>query len=230
MKLDVLYIDNHLLVVNKPPGLLAQADETGDRDLLGLAKDFLKNEFQRPGNVYLGLVHRLDRPVSGIMVLARTSKAAARLSAQFRSNTPLKKYLAVVEGVCAGTGRCSDYLSKEGRQVRIVDAAHPRARHAELLWEAVAHEGGLSLVNITLKTGRPHQIRLQLSRRGLPIMGDLRYGARREFDGTHIALHCYLVGVDHPVQKRFMKWVARPPETWAGWFDDAVAHTLNTAH
>ena len=230
MKLEVLYIDNHLLVINKAPGLLAQADDTGDRDLLGLAKDFVKSTFQRPGNVYLGLVHRLDRPVSGIMLLARTSKAAARLSAQFRDNTPLKQYLAIVEGVCTGRGRCIDYLTKADRKVRVVDEAHPRARYAELQWEAVAHEEGLSLLSITLKTGRPHQIRLQLSRRGLPILGDMRYGACREFDGAHIALHCYLLGINHPVQKRFMQWVARPPETWAGWFDGAVTRMLNTAH
>ena len=112
MKLDVIYMDNHLLVVNKQQGLLSQGDETGDVDLVAMAKEHLKKKFNKPGNVFVGLVHRLDRPASGVMALARTSKAASRLSAQFRDNLPKKRYFAMVEGDCEGEGVCENYLVK----------------------------------------------------------------------------------------------------------------------
>ncbi len=222
MELDVLHIDNHLLVVNKPAGLLAQADETGDTDLLTLAKQHIKTVFNKPGNVYVGLVHRLDRPASGVMVLARTSKAASRLSEQFRTARPLKQYIAVIEGHCKGRGTCRDHLVKENQVVRVVDKNHPGARYAELDWQHLGDQGDLSLLDITLKTGRPHQIRVQLSRMGYPILGDLRYGARDEFDGRNLALHCYRLGLEHPVQKTFMEWTAPPPATWNSFFRNTI--------
>ena len=228
MRLDVLYLDNHLLVVNKQAGLLAQADATGDKDLLRLGKEFLKNKFNKPGHVYLGLVHRLDRPVSGVMVLARTTKAAARLSARFRSNTAQKKYLALVEGNCSGQGICTDYIAKQNQEVRIVKARHPKARYAELAWKAVAKKSNLSLLEITLKTGRPHQIRVQLAHMGFPVLGDLRYGAKKEFDGKNLALHCYQLGLEHPVKKEFMQWTVKPPGTWKGYFDSEIENLLDT--
>ncbi len=224
--IDVLYTDNHLLVVNKPAGMLSQGDKTGDDDLLSLSKQLIKNNCRKQGNVYLGLVHRLDRPASGVMVLARTSKAAARLSSQFRQSTPLKKYIAVVEGRCSGSGVLTDYITKSRPGPAIVDASHPAARFAELSWASIAHNAGLSLLDITLKTGRPHQIRLQLSRAGFPLCGDLRHGARRIFDGRNLALHCYLLGLEHPVQKTFMQWKAPPPQSWQGFFDSAVSRLI----
>ncbi len=227
MNLDVLYLDNHLLVVNKAPGILAQADKTGDLDLFTLAKQFLKEKFGKPGNVFLGLVHRLDRPVSGIMVFARTSKAAGRLSVQFRDNTPHKHYLALVEGTCSGSGTCKDYLLKEDQQVRIVPADHPQARYAELSWRALAHNQGITLLDVSLKTGRPHQIRIQLSHRGFPVLGDMRYGARSEFDGSNIALHCYRLGIEHPTQKKPLTWAAKPPAAWQGKYDNEIARLCN---
>jgi len=220
--LDVLYLDNHLLVVQKPAGLLAQADRTGDPDLLSVAKDFLKEKFKKPGNVYLGLVHRLDRPVSGIMVLARTSKAASRLSEQFRSNTVRKKYVAIVEGVCAGRGVCKNYLIKNDQRVCIAEAGHPNARYAELSWQSIAQKNNLSLLDITLKTGRPHQIRVQIAHMGYPLLGDMRYNAQREFDGKNLALHCRLLGLEHPVKREYMEWKAAPPVTWTGYFDNEI--------
>lgn len=220
--LDILFLDNHLLVVNKRSGLLSQHDSTGDRDLLALAKDFLKKRFKKPGNVYLGLVHRLDRPVSGVMVLARTSKAASRLSSQFRSGTAQKRYIAIVEGVCTGQGECKNHIIKKNKEVRIVDSTQAKAQYAELLWESIAQKNGLSLFDIQLKTGRPHQIRAQLAHKGLPILGDFRYGAGREFDGRNIALHCYLLGVEHPTQKTFMHWSTMPPATWEGMFNSEI--------
>jgi len=224
--LDVLYYDNHLLVVCKGQGVLAQADATGDCDLLSLAKSFIKTRFKRRGNVYLGLVHRLDRPVSGVMVLARTTKAASRLSAQFRAGMPEKKYLALVEGSCSGSGTCCDYLVKENRRVMITDAAHPRARYAELCWRSAAQGQGLTLLEVDLKTGRPHQIRIQLSHMGFPVLGDMRYGARREFDGKNLALHCFLIGIVHPVKKEPVQWTAPPPPAWHSYFSREIEAIL----
>jgi len=222
MEPDVIYLDNHLLVVNKQPGLLAQGDKTGDIDILSLGKDFLKKQFNKPGNVYLGLVHRLDRPVSGAMVFARTSKAASRLAEQFRNNFPQKKYFALVEGKCSGQGTCKNYIIKEEQKVRIVDSSIPGAKYAELTWESVAHKKNISLVNVNLKTGRPHQIRVQLAHMGFPVLGDLRYNAQREFDGKNMALHCYFLGVEHPVKKEFMTWTAKLPASWNPHVFDAL--------
>jgi 23S rRNA pseudouridine1911/1915/1917 synthase len=226
MSPDVLFCDNHLLVVVKPAGLPAQQDRTGDEDLLCLLKAYVKERFNKPGEAYLGLVHRLDRPVSGVMAFARTSKAAGRLSAQFREGTPLKKYIAIVQGSVQGQGVCADYLFKDNEKVRIVGAKYPKALYAELAWQARAEAGGLSLLEIDLKTGRPHQIRVQLASRGLPIVGDLRYGSRREFDGRNLALHCYRLRLEHPVSKMPVSWTAPPPETWRGFFDAAIDSLL----
>jgi RluA family pseudouridine synthase len=220
MQADILYIDNHMLVVNKPPGLLSQADRTGDPDLLSQARQYLKQTFNKPGNVFAGLVHRLDRPASGVLVLARTSKAAARLSEQFRNATALKKYLALVQGRVSGSGTCRDYLLKDEQQrVRIVSPDHAGARAAELDWRAVAFGPHESLLEIILKTGRSHQIRVQLAASGMPIVGDLRYGAHVRFDGQNLALHCCCLGLAHPVRKIPMRWMAAPPPTWQGHFN-----------
>ena len=227
MEFDVLYLDNHLLIVNKSPGFLAQADKTGDSDLLTLARDFLKKKFNRSGNVYLGLVHRLDRPVSGIMALARTTKAASRLSAQFRNNTPQKRYLALVEGNCSGQGTYIDYILKQNKKVRIIAPSHPKALYAELAWRVVINRNHLSLLDIMLKTGRPHQIRVQLANAGFPILGDLRYGAQKKFDRENIALHNYLLGLEHPVKKQYMQWKVKPPLSWDGYFDDVIQDIIN---
>jgi 23S rRNA pseudouridine1911/1915/1917 synthase len=196
MRLDVLYLDNHLLVVCKNQGMLAQKDKTGDIDLLTLGKEFVKNKFHKPGKAYLGLVHRLDRPVSGIMVLARTSKAASRLSDQFRNNTPEKHYIALVEGSCFGQGTCIDYLLKGSSGTHVVNKMHPGALYAELTWRSVASKKNISLLKVVLKTGRPHQIRIQLSHMGFPVLGDFRYGAKKQFDGRNMALHCCLLGIE----------------------------------
>jgi len=150
MNLPVLYLDNHLLVVNKPAGLLSQADRTGDADVLSLGKAYLKEKFDKPGAVFLGLVQRLDRPVSGVMVLARTSKAAARLTAQFRDHQTDKRYIALVEGRLEGEGRCLDYLAKEDRFVRLVHEGHPGGKKAVLSWKALGSSDGVSLVEISL--------------------------------------------------------------------------------
>ena len=223
MSLQPVYLDNHLLVLFKPPGALSQADETGDPDLLSQGKAYIKSKFAKPGNVYLGLVHRLDRPASGLVVFARTSKAAARLTAAFRERKVEKGYLAIVEGRLDGEGAWRDHLVKDSRQVRIVPDDHPKGKLARLRWRALAHERETTLVAVTLLTGRAHQIRVQFASRGHALLGDLRYGATRPFDGANLALHSYLLAFDHPVGGRPLRFLHRPPATWGGWFTTAVA-------
>ena len=218
--MDVLFVDNHLLVVTKAPGVLAQADRTGDPDLLSMGKAYLKERFDKPGRVFLGLVHRLDRPASGVMVFARTSKAAARLSEQFRRRTVEKRYATIVEGVLEGAGIARGRIVADERSVRLVPADSPEGSEAELQWRALGSEDDLTLVDVQLKTGRKHQIRLQLAGMGHPILGDFRYGATRQLDGSNLALHCYRLGFHHPTTKEWMTFEAAPP--WAGRFAAAL--------
>lgn len=230
MTLDVLYVDNHLLVINKPPGLLSQADATGDADVLSLSKTYVKERFDKPGNVFLGLVHRLDRPASGVMALARTSKAAARLSEQFRMRTPSKHYLAIVEGHASIDGQVTDYLRKDDqRHVHVVSASTPGAQRAELDAQVIARgqrDGHpVSLIFLDLGTGRSHQIRVQLAHRGHPIVGDFRYGSTQPLDGKNLALHACRLSLDHPTRRERMTWTAFPASTWDA-FAEPVAEVL----
>ena len=226
---DVLYLDNHLLVVDKPAGTLSQGDRTGDEDLVTWAKAFLKERFDKPGNVFVGLVHRLDRPVSGVLVLARTSKAAGRLSDQFRRRQPDKRYLAVVEGLLRGDGLATDWLVKgDTGTVRRVSEATAGAKEARLRWRALASDGRRTLVEVELLTGRAHQIRVQLAGLRAPIVGDLRYGASGPLgDGRGIALHAASLTVEHPTLRESMTWTAAPPARWRGLLDDAVAAAMD---
>lgn len=230
MTLPVLHLDNHLLVVNKPAGMLAQADITGDDDVVSLGKAFLKERFDKPGNVFLGLVHRLDRPTSGVMVLARTSKSAARLSDQFRRRMPGKHYIALVEGTLReGEGRFEDHLVKQDRHVHVGDASAEGARFAALTYRVIG--GGewkgtrISLVDVRLETGRAHQIRVQFASRGMPLVGDIRYGASTEFDGRNLALHAASLTIEHPTLREEMTWTAPLPDGWGSEFA-ALAQTL----
>lgn len=216
--MEPVYLDNHLLVIHKPAGLLSQADRTGDEDVVTLWKGFLKDRFNKPGNVFLGLVHRLDRPASGLMVLARTSKAAERLFHQFKNREAEKIYLALVEGCLEGTGSFEDFLLKEDGRVRIARASEDGARDARLDWSAVMSHDGLTLVSIRLLTGRSHQIRVQFASRGYSLVGDMRYGATRELDGQNLALHATRLGIIHPTRKEPMVWEAPVPETWPELF------------
>lgn len=227
--LDVVYLDNHLLAIAKPPGLLSQADRTGDPDVVTLGKRYLKTRFNKPGNVFLGLVHRLDRPASGLMVLARTSKAAARLAEQFKRRTVQKRYILLVEGELRGAGLKQDFLVKNKGHVRVVPEGTAGAKRAELQWRSIACRDRLTLVEVQLKTGRAHQIRVQLAHLGHPILGDFRYGARRELDGRNLALHAYHLAVTHPTKRERIGWSAAPPPSWPDAFADAVRELLEDA-
>jgi len=191
MDLNVLYEDNHLIVVEKPAGLLVQADKTGDPCLMDEVKKYLKEKYKKPGNVFLGLVHRLDRPVGGVVLFAKTSKGASRLSAQFRERAVEKYYYAVVVGKMEEeSGTIVSFLKKdETRNVaEVYEKEMPGSKRAELSWEVVLAGKKNSLLKIKLGTGRAHQIRAQLASIGHSILGDLKYGAPAPLAAKSIAL------------------------------------------
>lgn len=196
----VLFEDNHLLGLYKPAGLAVQGDITGEDSLLDLAKEWLKERYRKPGKVFLGLVHRLDQPVAGAMVFCRTSKAARRLSEQFRKGEVIKRYLAVVEGFLSdSSGRLVDYLKRvPNRSSRVLSGADPRGREARLEFRVLDRRMDSSLVEIRLETGRHHQIRVQMSNIGHPVLGDMRYGASAPLGYGQIALLATEIVLKHP--------------------------------
>lgn len=220
--MDVLYCDNHILVAVKPFNMPSQSDSSGDEDMLTALKKYVGIKYNKPGNVYLGLVHRLDRPAGGVMVFARTSKAAARLSAQFAAHSQGRRYLAVVKGDMRGERRLVDYLAKGGDGiVRIVGENAPGAKRAELVTRPLAVRGGLTLTDVELFTGRAHQIRVQHASAGHPLWGDARYGGGKP--GQQLALWAYMLTIKHPTRDEVLTFSARPPRSGA-WlnFDDVI--------
>jgi 23S rRNA pseudouridine1911/1915/1917 synthase len=213
-KLDILYEDNHLLVVLKPVNVSVQGDASGDMDLLSLVKADLKERYHKPGRVFVGLVHRLDRPVGGVMVFAKTSKAAARLGEQIRVHELKKTYYAVVRGrPLEAAGQLVDYLCKnpQTNTVRIVAATAPDAKKAVLDYEVVAEREELSLVQINLQTGRSHQIRVQMAALGHPLYGDQKYGSKINRPGEQIALWATRLAFKHPTKADQLEFVSNPP-------------------
>ena len=217
--LKVLYEDNHIIVVRKEPNIPSQADKTEDLDMFTIIKEYLKEKYNKPGNVYLGLVHRLDRPVGGVMVFAKTSKAASRLSNQVREKIFKKKYLAVVDGKFEQTrGTLEDYLYKDERNnmSKVVKPGKKNAKLAKLDYKVLAYNEAknLSLVKVNLHTGRHHQIRVQLANSGHSIFGDQKYGTRGK--GKQIALWAYELTIQHPVSKEEMTFKCLPESngTW----------------
>ena len=201
--LKIFYEDNHIIVVEKKANILSQADSTKDIDMLTIIKKYIKEKYNKPGNVYLGLVHRLDRPVGGIMVFAKTSKAASRLSEEVRNHTLKKTYLAVVHGILEKSdGTFSDYLKKLDNGNTVVTTKDD-GKYSELHYKVLSYnkKDKQTLVEINLITGRHHQIRVQFASRGYPLCGDQRYG--RE-DKTQIALYAYKLEFIHPVTKENM--------------------------
>ncbi|MFV2065917.1 MAG: RluA family pseudouridine synthase [Pirellulales bacterium] len=214
--LNVLYEDNHLLVVCKPVMLPTMGVADDRPSLLAIAKAYIKQKYDKPGNVYLGIVSRLDAPVSGAVAIARTSKAASRLSRQFRDQSVEKIYWAVVEGTPdPQQGRLIDYVRKDERHRRMHLARpdHQGARQARLSYRTLATRGSRSLLEVRLETGRKHQIRLQLAAQGHPIMGDRKYGSRRPFS-EGIALHCRTIEFEHPVRRQPLRITAPFPPSW----------------
>ena len=218
--LKVIYEDNHIIVVEKKPNIPSQADKTEDIDMLSIVKNYIKEKYQKPGNVYLGLVHRLDRPVGGIMIFAKTSKAASRLSNEVREKVFKKKYLAVVDGkLDKKEGVLEDYLYKDERNniSKVVKKEKKNAKYAKLEYKVLKYNKikDLSLLEINLHTGRHHQIRVQLSNMGHSIFGDQKYGTRGR--GKQIALWAYELTIIHPTTKEKMTFTDMPEAvgTWS---------------
>jgi 23S rRNA pseudouridine1911/1915/1917 synthase len=213
LKIPIIYEDNHLLVVIKPANILSQADKTGDPDMLTLLKQDLKIRYNKPGNVYLGLIHRLDRPVEGLMVFAKTSKAASRLSEQIRNGVFQKTYLAVVHGnLLKKKDRLMHYLlkDKDTNTVAVVGKNVEKAKEAMLEYEVIDSTHRFSLVKINLNTGRPHQIRVQFSAIGHPLYGDWKYGAKKNKKNQQIALFSHEIAFEHPTLHKKMNFSSFP--------------------
>ncbi len=206
--LKVIYEDNHLLVVEKPVNVPMQEDESKDEDLLTMAKAYIKEKYNKPGAVYLGLLHRLDRPVGGVCVFARTSKAASRLSKQIQDREFKKEYLAVVEdNGLKDKGRFEDHLLKDSRTNTV--SVDPKGKLAVLDYEVLSRKDDLALVRVILHTGRSHQIRVQFSSRNHPLWGDQRYN-KKAIRGQQIALWSNLISFRHPISKKIVTFTSVP--------------------
>jgi 23S rRNA pseudouridine1911/1915/1917 synthase len=224
MTIEILHEDNHCLVVNKPAGLLTQGDATGDESLVSLAKRYLKDRYQKPGNVFVGLVHRLDRPTSGVVVLAKTSKGASRLSEQFRAGTVRKTYWAVVDGEPdPPVGEWIDRLEKDRglNRVHILDEESDddhAGQEARVAYRRLRKVGRGTLVELRPMTGRGHQLRVQLASRGMPIAGDRKYGSKFRVaasdGGLRILLHAKEIVFTHPTTREAISIVAPLPADW----------------
>ncbi|MBQ8201010.1 MAG: RluA family pseudouridine synthase [Clostridia bacterium] len=207
---NILYEDNHVIVAVKPPNMLSQADKTRDADMLSELKEYIRIKYRKPGNVHLGLVHRLDRPVGGLMVFARTSKAAARLSAQMREHAMGREYLCVTEGLAKDKFTLINYLIDNERMNRVVvcDADERGAQEAILHGRTLARKNNTSLCALRLETGRKHQIRVQMREMGNPLWGDHRYG--HGMPGQQIALWGYKLTFEHPTTHNIMTFQNLP--------------------
>ncbi|MCH5236291.1 MAG: RNA pseudouridine synthase [Muribaculaceae bacterium] len=202
--MDIIYEDNHILIVNKKPGEIVQGDKTGDKPLSEILKEYLKEKYNKPGNVFCGVVHRIDRPVGGLVIFARTSKALERLNSMLRNHEIHKTYLALVEGAPKNEkATLTNYLKSNQKlnKTFLADENDPEAKKSVLDYETVAKGERYTLLKIKLRTGRKHQIRAQLSAIGHPIKGDLKYGARRSNPDGGISLLSYQIDFIHPVSK-----------------------------
>ena len=220
--MTVVYEDNHIIVVNKTASEIVQADKTGDTPLSETVKQYLKEKYQKPGNVFLGVTHRLDRPVSGLVIFAKTSKALTRLNEMFRAGEVKKTYWAVVKNAPKESeGELVHYLVRNEKQNKsfAYDKEVPNSKKAILDYRLIGHSENYYLLEVDLKTGRHHQIRCQLAKMGCPIKGDLKYGAPRSNPDGSICLHARKVRFIHPVSKELIELVAPLPEgnLWKGF-------------
>ena len=219
MKFKVLFEDNHLLVVEKPRNMPVQEDSSGDRDLLNAAKDFLVEKYNKPGNAFLALVHRIDRPVGGVLLFGKTSKGASRISNEIRLNRFDREYYAIVRGIpTKRKGTVTDYLYKNRKTnvSSVVKKGTKDAKKAKLEYEVIDVDSteDLSLVKVKLHTGRSHQIRVQLSHMGFPIYGDQKYGQHVNKVGQQIALWAHELAVKHPTKDELVEVSAEPPKEY----------------
>ena len=217
--MEILYEDNHVIVVLKPHNVPSQEDQSKDKDMLTMVKEYIKEKYNKPGNVYVGLVHRLDRPTGGIMVFAKTSKAASRLSEQFRNGEAEKTYFAVVKGnLKLPQTKLVNYLLKDtiNNKVKVVPMSTEGAKRAELDYTLLESVEGLHLLKVKLATGRGHQIRVQLSTIGNPIVGDQKYGGE-DMEKVNLNLFAVELKFLHPTTKNKMVFRAYPPETKTAW-------------
>lgn len=219
--LKILYEDNHIIVVVKEPGIPTQEDKTGDKDMLTIVKEYIKVKYNKPGNVYLGLVHRLDRMVGGVMVFAKTSKAASRISEYIRQKNVKKRYLAVVNGTLPVTDKkveLRNYLVKNERlnMSRVVDSTTKGSKEAILEYKVLKNftfnGKDYSLVDVDLHTGRHHQIRLQFAHIGHPLYGDIKYGQKVNKVGQNLALFSYYLSFFHPTKDEYLEFEFKPTE------------------
>ncbi len=214
-ELKILHEDNHIIVVLKPQGIPSCGDESGDENMLDAVKEYIRTVYKKPGNVYVGLVHRLDRPTGGVMVFAKTSKAAARLSEQMRTGDFEKKYLAVLSAVPKEPqGKLVNYLKKNAvnNMVYLCPPTTEGAKLASLEYRVAEEKGGCALAEVKLHTGRSHQIRVQMAGIGCPLVGDMRYGGENAKKGN-LALWAYSLAFTHPVTKERLRFLAEPPES-----------------
>lgn len=217
--LVILYEDNHIIVVLKPQNIACCPDESGDDNLFDCIKRYIKEKYEKPGNVFLGLIHRLDRPTGGVMVYAKTSKAAARLSEQLKSGGFEKKYLAVLCGTPSKkSATLENYLRKNSvnNMVYVCTQTEEGAKFASLDYEIIGEAGGLSLAKIKLHTGRTHQIRVQMAAINAPVYGDMRYGGENAVKGK-LSLWAYSLSFSHPVTGEKLRYIAEPPLSEKPW-------------
>lgn len=211
-KPNIIYEDNHLLVVEKPSNIPVQEDSSKDIDMLTILKEYRRVNENKPGDAFIGLVHRLDRPVSGIMVFAKTSKAASRLSDQIRQNTFRKNYLAVVKGTLPPKGKFEDYLIKNEKENKSFISTKEKGKYSCLEYQVLSTKDNLSLVEINLITGRPHQIRVQFSSRNHPLIGDSKYGNNP--NNINIALFAKNITFNHPTTKEKLTFTLDMPNKY----------------
>ena len=212
----VIYIDNHIIAVIKPTGLLTQTDRNSDDSLIDQTRQWIKKKYNKPNNIFLGLVHRLDRNVSGVILFARTSKAASRLSKQFRERTIKKIYRAIVVGKVKKVRAKLVHHIRKGKSLKatVFPRETPTAKRSELSYEVIDLLGGNTLVEVTLSTGRFHQIRAQMAFIGHPVLGDVKYGAPEALLNQEITLYAHKLVFNHPISNEEIQLTAPEPKTW----------------